>query len=156
MVTINYRLNLFGFFTLGTEEVAGNQGFWDQYEALRWVNKNIEAFGGDPNQVTIFGESAGGWSVSHHLASKKSEGLFQAAIVQSGSLDIAQLKADVDLDIVQLNKDVAKSLGCTNLECLQEKSPDEIFGKLFYLDFCNFGELLPNPMIFVPIGMSNY
>ena len=104
--------------------------------------------------MTIFGESAGGWSVSHHLASKKSAGLFQAAIVQSGSLEIAQTKADVDLDIVQLNKDVAQSLGCTTLECLQEVSADEIFGKLFHLNFCAFTDLLPYPMIFVALDDS--
>ena len=154
LVTINYRVNLFGFFTLGTEEVPGNQGLWDQYEALRWVNKNIEAFGGDPSKVTIFGESAGGWSVSHHLASKKSKGLFQAAIVQSGSLEISNLKANVDLDVVQLNKDLAESLGCSTLECLQDKSTDEIIGKHFFVDLCPLTDMLPFPLIFAPIDDS--
>ena len=154
LVTVNYRVNLFGFFTLGTEEVPGNQGFWDQYEALRWVNKNIEAFGGDSSKVTIFGESAGGWSVSYHLASKKSKGLFQAAIVQSGSLEIAQLKADIDLDVVQYHKEVAESLGCSTLECLQDKSADEIFSKLDVLNYCPISEIVPNPLIFAPIDDS--
>ena len=70
LVTVNYRLGPLGFFTLGNEEVPGNQGMWDQYEGLKWVQNNIKSFGGNPNQVTIFGESAGGWSVTNHLASR--------------------------------------------------------------------------------------
>ena len=70
LVTVNYRLGPLGFFTLGNEEVPGNQGMWDQYEGLQWVQNNIQAFGGNPNRVTIFGESAGGRSVTNHLASR--------------------------------------------------------------------------------------
>ena len=70
LVSINYRLGPLGFFTLGNEEVPGNQGMWDQYEGLQWVQNNIQSFGGNPNRVTIFGESAGGWSVTNHLASR--------------------------------------------------------------------------------------
>ena len=70
LVTVNYRLGPLGFFTLGNEEVPGNQGMWDQYEGLRWVQNNIKSFGGNPSRVTIFGESAGGWSVTNHLASR--------------------------------------------------------------------------------------
>ena len=70
LVTVNYRLGPLGFFTLGNEEVPGNQGMWDQYEGLRWVQNNIKSFGGNPSRVTIFGESAGAWSVTNHLASR--------------------------------------------------------------------------------------
>ena len=94
LVTLNYRLGMFGFLTLGNAEISGNQGMWDQLEALKWVQKNIASFGGQRQKVTIFGESAGGWSISSHLASWKSKGHFSGAIVQSGPLDFVGLKAD--------------------------------------------------------------
>nr|XP_053605093.1 uncharacterized protein LOC128672172 [Plodia interpunctella] len=85
LVTFNYRLEAFGFLCLDTEDIPGNAGMKDQVAALRWVNKNIANFGGDPNNVTIFGESAGGASVSFHLVSPMSKGLFRRAIAQSGA-----------------------------------------------------------------------
>ncbi|CAH0700840.1 unnamed protein product [Spodoptera exigua] len=85
LVTINYRLNVHGFLCLGTKDAPGNAGLKDQVAALKWVQKNIRAFGGDPDNVTIFGESAGGASVSYHLLSPMSKGLFKRAIAQSGS-----------------------------------------------------------------------
>ncbi|KAI5635650.1 carboxylesterase family domain-containing protein [Phthorimaea operculella] len=85
LVTINYRLGFLGFLCLGIEEAPGNAGIKDQIAALRWVKKNIAAFGGDPDNITIFGESAGGTSVSLLHASKATNGLFNKAIVQSGS-----------------------------------------------------------------------
>ncbi len=88
VVTFNYRVNIFGFFShpaLNTEGHArGNYGFMDQQFALQWVRDNIAKFGGDPDNVTIGGESAGGVSVWGHLASPKSAGLFHKAIVMSG------------------------------------------------------------------------
>nr|CAD7589626.1 unnamed protein product [Timema genevievae] len=84
VVSINYRLGVMGF--LGVEgQVSGNAGLKDQVEALHWVQRNIARFGGDPDQVTIFGESAGGASVHYHILSPLSTGLFHAAISQSGS-----------------------------------------------------------------------
>ena len=80
LVTSNYRLGIFGFLTLGIEEISGNQGMWDQLETLKWVQRNIKAFGGNEKRVTIFGESAGGYSVGYHLTSKQSKNLFNAAI----------------------------------------------------------------------------
>nr|QLI62126.1 carboxylesterase 14 [Streltzoviella insularis] len=85
LVTINYRLAVLGFLCLDTKEVPGNAGMKDQVAALRWVKKNISNFGGDPNNITIFGESAGAASVTYHLVSPMTEGLFKRAIVQSGS-----------------------------------------------------------------------
>lgn len=85
LVTLNYRLGIFGFLTLGDLSAPGNFGLKDQVLALKWVQRNIKAFGGDPNRVTIFGESAGGVSVSLHALSEASNGLFQQYIIQSGS-----------------------------------------------------------------------
>nr|QEE13681.1 carboxylesterase [Mythimna separata] len=85
LVTMNYRLNVHGFLCLGIKEAPGNAGMKDQVAALRWVQRNIRAFGGDPDNVTLFGESAGGASVSYHLLSPMSKGLFHRAISQSGS-----------------------------------------------------------------------
>lgn len=87
-VSLNYRLGIFGFFShpaINAEDhPVGNYGIMDQQFALNWVQHNIEAFGGDPRNVTIMGESAGGISVMVHLAAPQSRGLFHRAIVQSG------------------------------------------------------------------------
>ncbi|MGH6979950.1 MAG: carboxylesterase/lipase family protein [Stellaceae bacterium] len=92
VVTINYRVGIFGFMAhpaLSAEspnKVSGNYGFLDQVAALKWVRENIAGFGGDPNNVTIFGESAGAVSVAAHLCSPLSKGLFHKAILQSPAI----------------------------------------------------------------------
>ena len=89
-VSVNYRLGRFGFFGFPAltaehpDELKGNYGFMDQIAALKWVQRNIGAFGGDPTNVTVFGESAGGFSVHTLIASPLGKGLFQKAIVESG------------------------------------------------------------------------
>nr|AHJ81329.1 carboxylesterase [Locusta migratoria] len=85
LVTINYRLAQFGFLSTGDEVVPGNAGFKDQHLALTWAKENIASFGGDPDQITLWGQSAGGWSVSSHLVSPLSTGLFSKIIIQSGN-----------------------------------------------------------------------
>jgi len=92
MVTVNYRLGVFGFLVHpglteeSPDDASGNYGLLDQQRALEWVQQNIRSFGGDPERVTIAGESAGSMSVSAHLAAPGSEGLFARALGESGAL----------------------------------------------------------------------
>ena len=96
MVTINYRLGILGFLALpeltceSGHQASGNYGLLDQIAALRWVHENIAHFGGDPNRVTIAGQSAGGMSVHDLTASPLARGLFQRAIVESGGSSIGR------------------------------------------------------------------
>lgn len=84
-VSFNYRVGPFGFLATEDGHVKGNMGILDQLEALRWIKKHIKSFGGDPDNVTVFGESAGAICISLHLLSPLSNGLFHRAILQSGS-----------------------------------------------------------------------
>jgi para-nitrobenzyl esterase len=94
VVTINYRLGALGFLAhpalAGANGQSGDYGLMDQQAALRWVQRNIASFGGDPHNVTIFGESAGGLSVLSQVASPQARGLFERAIVESGSYNLTQ------------------------------------------------------------------
>ncbi|HEV3204170.1 MAG TPA: carboxylesterase family protein, partial [Gemmataceae bacterium] len=99
VVSINYRVGLFGFLAHpalskeSTDKVSGNYGLLDQIEGLRWVKRNIAAFGGDPAHVTIFGESAGGMSVLCLMAAPQAKGLFHGAIAQSAAwMSMSQLR----------------------------------------------------------------
>ncbi|XP_073961324.1 fatty acyl-CoA hydrolase precursor, medium chain isoform X1 [Choristoneura fumiferana] len=85
-VSVAYRLNIFGFFSTLDQEATGNYGLLDQVAALNWVKNNIESFGGDPDNVCIFGHDAGAVSVGLHLISSYSAGLFQKAIAMSGNV----------------------------------------------------------------------
>lgn len=104
-VSFNYRLGRFGFFAhpelseQSKNTPVGNYGLMDQIAALKWVKNNITHFGGDPNNVTLFGESAGGRSVNVHMLSPQSEGLFHKVIVQSGGG-----RSDSTETVVYLNK----------------------------------------------------
>ncbi len=94
VVTINYRLGALGFLAhpalAGADGQSGDYGLMDQQAALRWVQRNIAGFGGDPRNVTIFGESAGGLSTLSQVASPQAKGLFAKAIVESGSYNLSQ------------------------------------------------------------------
>ncbi|KAH7952439.1 hypothetical protein HPB52_023460 [Rhipicephalus sanguineus] len=85
VVTFNYRVGIDGFLSLEIPEIPGNMGLWDQNMVLKWVRGNIASFGGDPNDVTLGGQSAGSTSVGLHVVSPHSKGLFKRAIMQSGS-----------------------------------------------------------------------
>jgi para-nitrobenzyl esterase len=109
VVTINYRLDAFGFLALPSSGFSGDFGLMDQQAAMRWVRANARAFGGNPRNVTIFGESAGGASVCMNLASPTARGLFEHAIAESGCLFPAPTRQQAD----KQGSTLAASLGCT-------------------------------------------
>lgn len=133
LVSANYRLGPLGF--LSTEDLVcpGNQGMKDQSQVLRWIQENIAAFAGDPNSVTIVGESAGGASVNYHMISPLSKGLFHRGIAQSGTVfcpwtltrpGIARKHTEI----------LAERLNCPHkdsqalMDCLRKKDAAEIIG----------------------------
>lgn len=122
LVSVNYRVDAFGFLSTGDAASPGNYGLMDQAMALKWVHDNIDAFGGDSKRVTIFGQSAGAWSVGYHLLSSMSTGLFHRAVSMSGSPLCTILFEENPLAWAQK---LATSLGCpTNIstelvECLR-------------------------------------
>lgn len=109
IVTVHYRVNAFGFLSTGTKEAPGNIGLKDQVMALKWVQKHIKSFGGNPNLVTLIGQSAGGRSVATHLASPMSAGLFHRAIIMSGS---TTAQWDMPYDTLELAQRQARILEC--------------------------------------------
>ncbi|XP_054468252.1 bile salt-activated lipase-like [Anoplopoma fimbria] len=84
VVTLGYRVGTLGFLSTGESDLPGNYGLWDQQAAIAWVHRNIRSFGGDPDNITLFGESAGGASVSFQTLTPHNKGLFKRAISQSG------------------------------------------------------------------------
>lgn len=132
-VTVNYRLHIFGFFAhpeLSAEspyQASGNYGLLDQQMALQWVRENIPAFGGDPERVTIAGESAGSISVSYQMASPLSKDLIAGAIGESGA-GIHPTLAPVPLaEAEQIGKDFAEKAGQKSLKDLRAMSSEEVF-----------------------------
>ncbi|MBX2798388.1 MAG: carboxylesterase family protein [Myxococcales bacterium] len=127
VVTTSYRLGILGF--LAHPELAdangdsGNYGLMDQQAALRWVQRNIAGFGGDPSNVTLFGESAGGLSVLSHLVSPGSEGLFHRAIVQSGAYS---LQTPTREEAEAMGAELAAALDCADAACLRSRSERQI------------------------------
>ena len=129
VVTVNYRLGVFGFLAhpeLTKESSAhssGNYAFLDQIAALKWVQKNISAFGGDPSRVTIFGESAGSWSVNNLVATPLARGLFQRAIGESGGqFSITRTLAEAEA----AGKTFADAAGAPSLAALRAMPADAV------------------------------
>ncbi len=135
LVTIAYRLGPFGYLyhpALAAEDPhssAGNYGLMDQVRALEWVRDNISNFGGDPNNLTIFGQSAGGWAVCHLLASPLANGLFSRAIIQSGGCEAARTIEQGKA----YGEEFAKRLGCAGenaAACLRAQPPKAVIGAM--------------------------
>ncbi len=130
-VTINYRLGPMGFACLPELKAeagfTGNYGLYDQLTAIRWVHDNIAAFGGDPANVTIMGQSAGGMSVQQHCLSPLSEGLFQRAVMSSGggvSKMLSAAPAEKNYAFWQKTMELA---GCETLAQFRALSPERLF-----------------------------
>src|SRR5579872_6175004 len=153
VVTFNYRLGVFGF--LAHPELAaesggssGNYGLLDQVAALKWVRKNVAAFGGDPDNVTIFGESAGSFSVSALMASPLAKGLFKRAIGESGALFSAKREPRPLADAEENGVKFAKSIGANSLKDLRTKPAKELLEATLKPDAVHFeadidGSFLP-------------
>ena len=137
VVSMNYRLGQLGFLAHSAltkespDEASGNYGLMDQAAALAWVQDNIASFGGDPDNVTIFGESAGGFSVCSHLASPRSAGLFAKAIMMSGSCErpwapLSDAESQGDAFARELRCDSADDV----LACMRGKPFDDVLAAL--------------------------
>jgi carboxylesterase type B len=134
-VSIQYRVNLFGFLYLDDKDASGNQGLFDQRLALKWINENIESFGGDSSRITIVGESAGGASVSFHLLSSPSWPLFNNAILQSGAPLCPWAKINDKELALERNTNIANYIGCNQttikakIVCLREMDAQTALSK---------------------------
>ncbi|XP_076846563.1 para-nitrobenzyl esterase [Brachyhypopomus gauderio] len=127
-VSLNYRLNAFGFMALdilregSPTNTSGNYGFMDQIQVLKWIQRNIHVFGGDPTKVTIFGQSSGGTSVWTMMMSPLAKGLFHRAIDMSGSyIYNASLESAERINLVFLKK-----TGCSDVVCLRKLNIEQI------------------------------
>ena len=171
VVTINYRLGALGFLGhrgLGDPNgLVGNWGLQDQLAALRWVRDNIAVFGGDPSAVTIFGESAGGFSIAALLGMPAAKGLFRRAIVQSGGVHVhsigdAERSADrlaAVLGIASCTREALEGIPSAELVAAAEevgkRSPDPGMMPLPFLPVVD-GVLLPdNPLVAVANGAAD-
>ncbi|OWF39887.1 carboxylesterase 3-like [Mizuhopecten yessoensis] len=177
VVTLNYRVGILGFYSTGDDAAPGNYGLWDQLLAIRWIKDNIEAFGGNSNSITLFGESAGAMSASIHALNPNNKGLFHRAIFESGT---ANQEAAFNLEIPAYAQEYGILLNCTNdnnkhpnttemVDCIRTRSVQEIlksqqehvvkkYGE-FILDFSIFpvvdGDLIPiHPMIIIKNASS--
>ena len=129
LVTVNYRLGVFGFLAHpeltreSDRNASGNYALLDQIAALEWVRKNISAFGGDPKRVTIFGESAGSWSVNYLMATPLARGLFQRVIGESGGAFAAMKTLS---EVEETGRKFAASLGAESIAALRAKPAGDV------------------------------
>ncbi|KAG8195666.1 hypothetical protein JTE90_003811 [Oedothorax gibbosus] len=132
LVTVNYRLGYLGFFTSNSEDAPGNLALWDVLEALKWVNKNIGAFGGDASRITIGGETAGAVNVGYLTVSPLAKGLFARQIVMTASIVTRRL--DNNTRNLASSQQLAEYLGCANTSYTIQDHPKEVVNCLQGVD----------------------
>ncbi|XP_033228633.1 esterase E4-like [Belonocnema kinseyi] len=146
LVTINYRLGVFGFLSTGDNVVLGNIGLKDQVFALKWIQENIKAFSGDPNRVTLFGTEAGGVSVNLHALTESTDGLFHQFIIHNGNVNAHwayKNNTKFESDVKKFSED----LGCKGkkdehlITCLQFKNPEQLLNEAMKNDDWGFPQL---------------
>ncbi|KAM3867586.1 bile salt-activated lipase-like [Diretmus argenteus] len=162
VVTVNYRVGPLGFLSTGDARISGNFGLWDQHAAIAWVHRNIKAFGGNSDNITIFGQSAGAASVNFQMLSPYSKGLFRRALSQGG---VALSPWALQRNPMAATKKVARKIGCrtTNetdmLTCLKMTDPvgvtmagkinllDLVLGKGPVMDLISFSPVIDGDFI---------
>ncbi|KAJ8716844.1 hypothetical protein PYW07_003471 [Mythimna separata] len=161
VVKCQYRNDVFGFLNLGIKDAPGNAAMKDQVEALKWVNKNIHAFGGDPKRVTISGVCTGSASVYHHMMSPMSSGLFHRAIMMSGvpSCDAIYLENNVMDKSLELAErfDCKTEDGAEMLNCLQAIPYEKLINSSYSMareEFTN--QLFKKMSTFVPVVEDDF
>ncbi|XP_072290621.1 pyrethroid hydrolase Ces2e-like [Eucyclogobius newberryi] len=148
VVLIQYRLGLLGFLSTGQEDMAGNFGLLDQIEALKWVQQHIHNFGGNPDLVTIYGESAGGMSVSLLFLSPLSNGLFHQGIAESGT-------AHTIFDIFQMDPVLTAQMAANMSGCSLE-STEMIGNCMRNIDLQKIVDLLEKPELLFIVTVDGH
>lgn len=160
LVTMNYRLGSLGFLSTGDMHAIGNNGLRDQVVAMKWVQRNIAAFGGDPYSVTLMGYSAGAWSVILHMVSPMSKGLFHRGVASSGTpIGIFPLPNSQP----EIAKKQARILNCPDdtteniVKCLKTKSAEELGNSLpRFFEFGSNSILQWSPVIEEDYGQERF
>lgn len=166
LITINYRLGIFGFLAhpwMAAENdrgLAGNYGILDQICALKWVRDNIASFGGDPDNITVFGQSAGAMSTQTLISSPLTKGLIAKAILQSGGSYGAGLHSDFPLaEALAVGEEVVSVMGITSLKDLRALSAEELkagFDKYMGMKFAAAGgDFNKVKLVMIPV-LDNY
>ena len=138
VVTINYRLNVFGFFSTGKANTRGNYGLYDQQLAIKWVKENVDSFGGDPERITLFGESAGGVSTTIQAVIPSNAGLFQRVIGESGSV---LARRDYQTKTYETSQKIINDLNCERssdietLKCLRQQNSSRLLRAWLNIDW---------------------
>lgn len=132
VASVNYRVGMFGFMTTPVQEAAGNMGMYDQILAFRWIRANAEFFGGDPELITVAGESAGAMSAALFLLSPMTRGMVKRAILQSGGL-VHPMSPNLKNTMIKIAEKVAQITGCSDKDVNLSNSPKMVVDCLKHL-----------------------